>query len=189
MSLTDVSSHSPASAVLARPFAALKKVSKNAWMIGVSLVIYTIVSVITLIAEGAVPQVRFDPSPILNAGTAIQIHASAAVVTLGIGIFLMFAPKGFGMHKTFGWAWVASMTVTAVSSFFITTMFENSFSPIHALSAWTMISLPFGIAAVKRRNIKQHRKTMTDMFVGGMVIAGLFTLLPGRTLWHVFFTV
>ena len=47
--------------------------------------------------------------------------------------------------------------------------------------------LPVAIAAVKRRDVKKHRKEMTNLFVGGMLVAGLFTLLPGRMMWHIFF--
>ena len=60
--------------------------------------------------------------------------------------------------------------------------------PIHALSAWTMIGLPFGVAAIRRRDVKKHRHTMTGMFVGAIVIAGLFSFLPGRLMWEIFFT-
>jgi len=79
------------------------------------------------------------------------------------------------------------MSVTAISSFFITGLMGSSYSPIHALSAWTMIGLPFGIAAIRRRDVQQHRRSMTGMFVGGMVVAGLFSFLPGRLMWHIFF--
>jgi uncharacterized membrane protein len=30
---------------------------------------------------------------------------------------------------------------------------------------------------------------MTGMFMGGLVIAGLFSFLPGRLMWHLFFAV
>ena len=78
------------------------------------------------------------------------------------------------------------MGMTALSSFFITGIFENAFSPIHALSAWVLLGLPFGIAAIRRRDIKKHRDSMTGMFTGGMVITGLFTFLPGRLMWDLF---
>lgn len=169
--------------------AGLKKVSKNTWIIGGALTVYAGISTAILIDAGAVPHFRIDLSPVLTAGTAIQVHVTAAVTTLAIGTFLMFAPKGFRLHRTFGWAWVIAMALTAGSTFFIQAIFQNAYSPIHALSAWTLLGLPFGIAAVKRRDVKKHRKMMTDMFVGGMLIAGLFSLLPGRMMWHVFFAV
>ena len=30
---------------------------------------------------------------------------------------------------------------------------------------------------------------MTSAFVGGLLVAGLFTFLPGRMLWSIFFAV
>ncbi len=182
MSLADMSSQT-------RRLPRLPKLSRTAWTLGIAVPIYAAVSALTLIDIGRLPRFRFDPRPLIESGIAIQVHVVAALLTLGIGIYLMMAPKGFRMHRTFGWVWVISMAVTAGSSFFIMTLFQNFWSPIHALSAWTMIGLPVGIAAIRRRNVKKHREEMTNMFVGGMVVAGLFTLLPGRMLWHVFFAI
>lgn len=182
MSLTDVSSPRPLRTRRARR-------PRHFWVIWAALAIYAVASIWILAGANAVPRFRFDPTPLIESGVAIQVHVAAAVLTLAIGTGLMFAPKGFRFHRTAGWAWVASMAVTAGSSFFITAIFQTHYSPIHALSAWTMIGLPMGIAAIKRRDIASHRKAMTDMFVGGMLLAGLFSLLPGRMLWHVFFAV
>ena len=131
---------------------------------------------------------RLSLDPILAASFAIQLHVVAATTCFCVGLVLLMAPKGFGFHKTLGWTWVAAMAITALSSFFITGIMGNAYSPIHALSAWTLIGLPFGIAAIRRRDVKKHRDSMTGMFVGGMAIAGLFTFLPGRIMWDVFFT-
>ncbi|MCE2978371.1 MAG: hypothetical protein ACK5X5_06310 [bacterium] len=58
----------------------------------------------------------------------------------------------------------------------------DGFSWIHGLSAYTLISLVFGVAHARRRNIQAHRITMISIFVGALVITGLFTLLPQRLL-------
>ena len=186
MSITDTSTPTTFTTRL-RP--RLPKLSRTGWTFAIALPIYAGVSALTLIDVGRVPRFRFNPQPLIESGIAIQVHVVAALLTLGIGIYLMMAPKGLRMHKTFGWAWVISMAITAGSSFFIMTLFQSFWSPIHALSAWTLLGLPVGIAAVKRRDIKRHRKDMTNMFVGGMLVAGLFTLLPGRLMWHVFFAI
>jgi len=171
------------------PRAFVAQIPGWAWQVGIALVIYLIVSYFILTAfPEAKPQLRFSLEPILSASAAIQIHVVGAVSTFAIGLVLLLAPKGIRLHKTLGWAWVMSMGVTAISSFFITGLMGSTYSPIHALSAWTMIGLPFGIAAVRRRDIKKHRNTMTGMFVGGMAIAGLFSFLPGRLMWKIFFT-
>lgn len=161
--------------------------TRNRVLIGIAIPTYIALSSWILQVNDASPRLRFDLTPLINATTAIQIHVVAAILTFAIGTFLIFAPKGFKLHRTLGWTWVVSMGVTAVSSFFISSFPGMMFSPIHALSAWTMIALPMGLAAARRRDIKKHRAEMTNMFVGGMLVAGLFSFLPGRLMWSIFF--
>ena len=157
------------------------------WQLGGAFAIYLVVSYFMLGAyPDAQPHLRIDFSPLLDASLQIKTHVTGALSAFFIGLILLLAPKGFRFHKTLGWAWIVAMSVTAVSSFFITGIFQNAYSPIHALSAWTLIGLPFGVAAIRRRDVKKHRQTMTGMFVGGMAIAGLFTFLPGRLMWSLF---
>ncbi|ALL14675.1 DUF2306 domain-containing protein [Caulobacter henricii] len=116
----------------------------------------------------------------------IQLHVAGAVTAFVIGAVLLAGVKGTGLHKALGWTWVLAMTLTAVSSLFIRTINPGHFSLIHLLSGWTLIALPMAIFAIKRRKVRQHARAMTGMFVGGLLIAGLFTFLPGRLMWHVF---
>ena len=171
----------------AKPFR-LPRWSKNTWMVSIALLIYVALSAYILKANGTVPRFDFDPSRLMASSMAIKVHAGSAILTLIIGIVLMFAPKGFKLHRTLGWTWVATMALTAGSSFLISSFTQTYFSPIHALSAWTLIGLPMGIAAVRRRKLADHRKKMPEMFVGGMVIAGMFSFLPGRLMWDTFFS-
>lgn len=114
---------------------------------------------------------------------AIKIHLTAAVTALLIGIALMMRVKGTGLHKVLGWTWVIAMGVTAVSSLFIRQLNHGHFSFIHLLSGWTIVGLPGAVYAIKRGKVATHRKAMTGMFVGGLLLAGLFAFLPGRLLW------
>ncbi len=116
----------------------------------------------------------------------IQLHIAGAVTAFLIGSVLLAGVKGTGLHKRLGWIWVAAMVLTAISSLFIKVVHPGHFSFIHLLSGWTLIALPMGIFAIKRRDVRRHRRTMTGMFVGGLLIAGLFTFLPGRLMWNVF---
>ena len=169
------------------PRALVKATPWWAWQLGVAFAIYLVVSYFILAAQPDLnPHFRIDLTPLLQAPVQIQIHVAGALSAFFIGLVLLAAPKGFRFHKTLGWTWIAALSVTAVSSFFITGIFQNAHSPIHALSAWTLIGLPFGGAASRRRDVKKHRQTMTGMFLGGMAIAGLFTFLPGRLMWNLF---
>jgi uncharacterized membrane protein len=144
-----------------------------------------------MMLQGVEGSVRFAPraEPLLRANGFIQVHASAAMLTFFIGCVLLLSPKGRTFHRTLGWTWVLTMAVTAISSFFLRGLMGDSLSPIHALSAWTLIGLPMGLAAARRHNITAHRKQMTGMFTGGMLVAGLFTFLPGRLMWHTLFQI
>ncbi|UAL11078.1 DUF2306 domain-containing protein [Caulobacter segnis] len=125
-------------------------------------------------------------SLIAAAPTVVQVHLTAALTALVIGSVLMLRVKGTTLHKLLGWTWVLAMGTTAVSSLFIQVINPGHFSFIHLLSGWTIVGLPGAVYAIKRGKVAAHRRAMTGMFVGGLLIAGAFTFLPGRLLWTVF---
>ena len=157
-------------------------------MVTGALTIYGSVTWMILAAAGF-PEMRlqFDPSGLVSASLALQLHVAGALSAFAIGTALMLGVKGRTIHKRLGYSWIVAMAITAISSFFLTGLNGNSYSLIHGLSAWTVIGLPMGLAAARRRKIKAHARQMTGMFVGGMLIAGLFTFLPGRMMWSIFF--
>jgi uncharacterized membrane protein len=63
----------------------------------------------------------------------------------------------------------------------------GAWSPIHLLSIFTAIMLPVGIVHARRHRVAQHRATMIWLFVGALIIAGIFTLSPGRIMHEVVF--
>ena len=121
------------------------------------------------------------------APAVIRLHVAAALSAFVIGCILLAGVKGTMLHKTLGWTWVAAMMVTALSSFFIKVVNPGHWSLIHVLSGWVAIGVPMGIAAIKRGNVRAHRRMMTGQFIGGLLIAGVFTLAPGRLMFQVFF--
>jgi uncharacterized membrane protein len=128
-----------------------------------------------------------DLTPLMQASPAIQLHVAGAVIALLVGAVQLLRPKGRTVHIVLGWTWVVAMTVVAISSIFITEINPGQFSPIHAFTAWTLIALPMGLVAILvRRNRKAHGRAMGGLFLGGLIIAGAFTFLPGRVMWDVF---
>ena len=115
----------------------------------------------------------------------VQVHIAAALLAFSLGLVLFAAPKGTLPHRTLGWIWVIFMTTVAVSSLFITSLNGNAYSWIHLLSGYTLLTLPLGVFAARRHKVLVHQRAMTGMFLGGMVIAGAFTFLPGRLMWRV----
>jgi len=122
-----------------------------------------------------------------EASPAIQIHIAGALLAILVGTILLTCAKGTAWHKRLGWAWVASMSMVAGTSFFIHTLRTGQWSFLHLLSGWVLLALPFAVIAIRRGNVRAHRRTMTGMFIGGLIIAGLFTFAPGRLMYGIFF--
>ncbi len=97
-------------------------------------------------------------------------------------------PKGTLPHRTLGWIWVGLMAVVAVSSFWIHQIrLVGPWSPIHLLSIFMLVMLPLAVWRAHQHRVADHRRAMIALFSGALVIAGLFTLLPGRIMHAVVF--
>ncbi|WP_027546638.1 DUF2306 domain-containing protein [Bradyrhizobium sp. WSM2254] len=127
-------------------------------------------------------------APLLQAAPAIPLHAFAAMAALVLGLVQFAAPKGTVPHRTIGWIWVVLMAVVAASSFWIHQIrLVGPFSPIHVLSIFTLVVLPLAVWRAHTHRVADHRRMMIFIFAGALVVAGLFTLLPGRIMHHVIF--
>ena len=105
-----------------------------------------------------------------------------------LGIVQLSAPKGTIPHRILGWIWVAVMAVVGVTAFFIHEIrLWGPWSPIHLLAIFTLVMLPLGVWRARRHEVQHHRRTMIGIFAGGLVVAGLFTFVPGRIMHAVAF--
>jgi uncharacterized membrane protein len=127
-------------------------------------------------------------APLLDAAPAIPLHALAAMAAFALGLVQFASPKGTLPHRTIGWIWVALMVVIAASSLWIHQIrLIGPWSPIHLLSIFTLIMLPLAVWKAHTHQVHAHRRAMTYLFLGALLIAGLFTLLPGRIMHQVVF--
>ena len=127
-------------------------------------------------------------APLLDATPAIQFHAFAAMTAFALGIVQLSAPKGTLPHRTVGWIWVSLMGIVGLSSFWIHELrVWGIWSPIHLLSILTLVMLPLAVWAAHRHAVDRHRRAMTGLFAGALLIAGLFTFVPGRIMYKVVF--
>lgn len=108
----------------------------------------------------------------------IVIHASLAALAVILGAVLLWGRKGHRAHRIGGWIWVIFMALVAGISFAIRR--PEGFSWIHGLSVFTLITLATGVWLARTHKVKGHRFNMISLYVGGLVITGLFTLIPGR---------
>lgn len=119
----------------------------------------------------------------------IAIHMSAAIGAVLIGPVALWARKGRAqrprLHRAFGYAWVTLMIVTALSAIFIRDFALPNlagYTPIHLLVPVTVLGLVGAFYALAKGNIVRHRQAMVSLYIGACVVAGGFSLLPGRLL-------
>jgi uncharacterized membrane protein len=127
-------------------------------------------------------------APLLDAALAIPVHAFAAMGAFVLGLVQFAGPKGTLPHRTVGWVWVALMLTVALSSFWIHQIrLIGPFSPIHFLSIFSLVVVPLAVLAAHGHDVRRHRAMMIFIFAGALLVAGLFTLLPGRIMHTVVF--
>ena len=80
------------------------------------------------------------------------------------------------------------MLIVAISSLFIHEIrLWGPWSPIHLLSILVLVILPLAVLYARRHQVSRHRTAMLMLFTGALVIAGVFTFLPGRIMHSVAF--
>jgi len=127
-------------------------------------------------------------SPLTSAPLAIQLHACAALAAFALGVVQLARVKGTTGHRALGYTWVASMLIVAITSLWIHELrLWGVWSPIHLLSIFTLAMLPLGVAYARRHNVTGHKRTMVSIFAGALIVAGIFTLAPGRIMYQVLF--
>ena len=118
----------------------------------------------------------------------IPSHAITALVAVIMGSIQLISAKGTKQHQVLGYLWVSMMMYVSISSFFISEIqLWGAFSPIHLLSAWTVITLCTGIYFARTGNIKAHQLNMQLLYGLALILTGLFTLLPYRVMGQMLF--
>ena len=131
----------------------------------------------------------------------IAVHMTAAFIAIAVGPVALWSrlwvrkgttqlPQRPKLHRAFGYAWVTMMLVASISAIFIRDYrLPNiaGYTPIHLLVPITLYTLFRAFRSLAQGNIAGHRKAMQSLYIGACVVAGAFTLLPGRYLGNLVF--
>lgn len=119
----------------------------------------------------------------------VAIHLTAALGAVATGPVALWARRSAvqrpRLHRAFGYVWVTLMTIAAISALFIPAKvlpLVAGLGPIHLLSFTTLGALTASFWFLARGNIAGHRAVMQRLYIGACLVAGAFTLLPGRFL-------
>ncbi|KEA61760.1 putative membrane protein [Marinobacterium lacunae] len=112
---------------------------------------------------------------------ATYIHITAALWAILAGVSQLLGEKGSTFHRALGWTWMLAMTVTAISSFWLTGLMNLfwGYSPIHLLSLWVLVCVVVSVMSARAGNIKRHKAFAVGAF-WGVIGAAIGTLMPGR---------
>jgi uncharacterized membrane protein len=125
----------------------------------------------------------------------IAVHMSAAIGAVLLGPVALWARKGHTqrpkLHRAFGYGWVTLMLVTALSALFIRDFnLPNigGYTPIHVLIPASLVALVAAFWFLAKGQVTRHARIMQITYIASCIVAGGFTLLPGRYLgglvWH-----
>ena len=125
--------------------------------------------------------------PFLEASTAVQVHVAGGALAFVLGGYLLARRKGGPIHRALGKVWIATMVIISLSAFFINELrVWGPFSPLHVFAVVTPISCWWAVRMARRRNRKAHGQTVICLYLGGIVVAGGVTFVPGRLMHEVF---
>lgn len=118
--------------------------------------------------------------------TLAYTHLATVIPAFFIGSYLMLNRKGTANHKALGKVYMALMLLTAFITLFMSAevgpAFLGHFGYIHLFSAMVLFCIPMAYKGARSGNMRQHRGNMIGVYVGGLLIAGSFALMPGRLL-------
>jgi uncharacterized membrane protein len=129
-----------------------------------------------------------DFAPVAEAPLAVKIHLATVVPAFLLGTWQIFiSRKGAPLHRAIGVVYLVLMTVTATAAIFIRQIRPGSFSLLHLFVVLTYWSVFSAIWNLRKKNIRGHQMAMIGLYVGGLLIAGGLTFLPGRIMHRLFF--
>ena len=123
---------------------------------------------------------------LFNETHPIPVHTIMAIIAIILGGIQLSMKKGGTIHKLLGRIWIGIMMFVAITSFFIHEIkLWGAYSPIHLLSLLTIFTLGVGIYYIRVGNVKRHKQTMITLYFFALIVAGFFTLYPGRIMHQI----
>ena len=112
----------------------------------------------------------------------VYVHFIAALAALVIGALQLARPKGTGGHRVIGWVWIALMMTVAISSLWIPRFLH--FTWIHLFTLFVMVRCRSRSGPPHHGEVAGHAKGMRGIYVGGLIVAGVFRVHAGARARH-----
>lgn len=125
----------------------------------------------------------------------IAVHLTTALGAFVLGPVALWTRLGQTVrpnwHRWAGRTWALLMLVAALSAVGVRNShlaLWQGFSLIHLFIPVVFIGVSAAFAAIRRGNVRLHRRIMQNLYFFALIVPGVFTLLPSRYLgqlvWH-----
>lgn len=118
--------------------------------------------------------------------TLVYLHLATVLPCFFIGAWLLATRKGTPLHKSLGRVYVVLILATALVTLGMPAevgpRIVAHFGFIHILSVVVLVGVPSAVLAIRFGRVSTHRYAMLATYVGGLLVAGTFALMPGRLL-------
>lgn len=108
------------------------------------------------------------------------------LLTIGLALALtpvmLLRKRGDRFHRVTGWVWSIAMFATAVITVFVRVINPGHLSPIHGLSALTIVAVPLLVWRARQHRIDLHRRSVRVLITAGLLTAGTLAFPFGRLL-------
>lgn len=143
--------------------------------------------IVQSIFDGYARPINPDPTPLWSQPLSVQLHVMSVTVAFLSGLVIFLLPKGTGLHRLVGWSFVFAMIGAAATSVMMMSDLGTGINFLHVFTVVTVVSLTLGLYAIRRGDVRNHAGNMVGLFIGGLLIAGAFSFLPGRLMWRMLF--
>ena len=117
----------------------------------------------------------------------VWVHLATVLPAFVLGTWLIFlSRKGSRIHRKLGAVYLTLMVITAIAAVFVRQVNPGHWSWIHLFVPLTLWGVWRAITAVRAGNIKAHQRAMLGVYIGGLLIAGSLTFVPGRLMYDMF---
>ena len=121
---------------------------------------------------------------LFDAPVAVQLHVYTVLPAFVLGTWLLLVSrKGSALHRNVGRLYACLMIATSITAMFIHVLNPHGWlglSFVHLFVATTLFGIVSGVLAARRGRLGGHRRAMIVTYVSGLLVAGGFTLVPGR---------
>lgn len=121
----------------------------------------------------------------------MYLHLATVIPCVFLGAALFAMRKGEPIHRKLGAVYMVLMLFTAAITLFMPALVGprlfNHFGFIHLFSFLTLYTVPSSFISIRKGEIRDHEIGMILLYCGAIILAGGFTLMPGRYLHNLLF--